>query len=498
MLPETLMDVMTLNAGHSLMISHTRGNTTEISNTHFEGKKETDLEKFGLFGGGNNYNTFDSKTTPKDFNPEQEEYIEPMFRLLSNCIVAKSSMPTEFPEDVLKASMPLLVGCTINCDHETDIANAIGSVKEVTWQDSYRIGNKVIPGGINGVFKIDAKANPRIARGINMDPPSIHSNSVTVKFEWKPSHKFEKPYEFYENLGKTHKDGTMVRRIATKIVAYMETSLVWQGADPFAKMIKDGKIINSTYASSVYGSFSEKSPQEQAEELRKRMVSYDFKTDTMYNSENIYLHNTSEINNVGEDINPNQNSLKTNNMNKELAMFLEQLAGCLTLAESQELTAEVALSQVKAMLAEKQELTEKVTSSEATITELREEVDKLKASLKTNEKMAEIGTSHLSEVREATVASYNKLMGDKSDEAILSLINADSTNLETLLSLKKSYDSQLEEKFPLHCSKCNSTDLTRATSVKEEDSVDDKGEDKLSETCVYDDIRNIAKDKLRK
>lgn len=185
-------------------------------------------------------------------------------------------------------------------------------------------------------------------------------------------------------------------------------------------------------------------------------------------------------------------------MNKELAMFLEQLAGCLTLAEGQELTAEVALSQVKAMLAEKQELTEKVTSSEATITELREEVDKLKASLKTNEKMAEIGTSHLSEVREATVASYNKLMGDKSDEAILSLINADSTNLETLLSLKKSYDSQLEEKFPLHCSKCNSTDLTRATSVKEEDSVDDKGEDKLSETCVYDDIRNIAKDKLRK
>lgn len=495
--PRILMDTMTLNAGHSLMISHTRGNIDLISKNLFEGKKEDNLERFGLFGGNNNYNTYDSNVTPSDFEASKEEFIEPLFRLLSNCIVAKHSIPTEFPADVLKESMPLLIGCTINCDHETDIANAIGSVKSVTWQDSYTIGNRTIPAGINGVFKIDAKANPRIARGINMDPPSIHSNSVTVKFEWKPSHNFEKPYEFWDKLGTMAEDGTMVRRIVTKIVAYMETSLVWQGADPFAKMIKDGKIINSTYASSVYGQYSEKSPKEQLEELRKRLVSYDFKTDTMYNSENNIIHNTSENINVGEDQSPINKTDK--HMNEELAMFFEQLAEaqCLSLAEGQEMTAEVALSQIKALLAEKQELAEKVTNSEASITELKEELENVKGSLKLAEKMAEIGTSRLTEVRQATIESYNKMVGENPDENIISLLNNETTGIETLLSLKKTYDKQLEEKFPLHCAKCNSTELTRASSVEDKDKVDEE-EKSFSESTVYDDILNIAKDKLRK
>ena len=70
----------------------------------------------------------------------------------------------------------MLVGQTVNCDHSTDVANAIGSVKQTFWQESFKQDGIVIPAGINGVLKIDAKANPRLARGILMDPPSIHSN----------------------------------------------------------------------------------------------------------------------------------------------------------------------------------------------------------------------------------------------------------------------------------------------------------------------------------
>ena len=51
-------------------------------------------------------------------------------------------------------------------------------------------------------------------------------------------------WEFYDKLGTIAEDGTMVRRIATRIISYKETSLVSHGADPFAQLIKDNKINN--------------------------------------------------------------------------------------------------------------------------------------------------------------------------------------------------------------------------------------------------------------
>lgn len=110
-------------------------------------------------------------------------------------------MPTDFSKNgVLKASMKLMLGQTVNCDHETSIGNAIGSVSQVMWQEGYTDGKFKIPAGINGVLKIDGKSNPRIARGILMEPPSIHSNSVTVQFRWDKSHPELDNNEFWENL----------------------------------------------------------------------------------------------------------------------------------------------------------------------------------------------------------------------------------------------------------------------------------------------------------
>lgn len=480
-------DVMILGANHSILASNVSGNknTPEFVQKFFElaNTDKKSLDSFGLFGGNNNYHTYYPEAKPEDNIPKDEEFIEPMFRMLSNCIVAKGYNPTEFPADVLKESMPLLVGQTVNCDHETDVANAIGSVKEVFWQEAYKTKDGIeIPAGINAVLKIDGKSNPRIARGINMDPPSIHSNSVTVQFEWEPSHIFEDPQIFYEKLGSIAKDGTMVRRIATKIIAYRETSLVSHGADPFAQKIQDGKIVNPGYAGAVYSAFKDETPTERG--LRDIQGDIDFKGIEV-------MHNTSSIFNIGNK----SQTISNTEMNNELQEFLEKLFGenMLSLAEGATPTAEVAISAVQGLLQEKQSLSEAKASLEEKLATSAQEVEQWKEKAETNAKMAKVGTDYLSDLREKTVQSYSKLFGKEADENIISLINADTTNRETLLSLRASYEAQLEEKFPLHCADCGSKNVNRSSAVLENKEDESKGLDSLS-----DSISKIANANRRK
>lgn len=487
-----MVDTMVLGSGHSMMVGNLTNKITLPSfSEKFYQASRVEVNKFGLFGSNTDYNTYYPDVTPEDVQPKDNEFIEPVFRMLSNCIVAKNYMPTEFPKDVLKASMGLLVGQTVNCDHETEIGNAIGSVKEVSWQSAYTdetMGIE-IPAGINAVLKIDAKANPRIARGIMMDPPSIHSNSVTVQFEWKPSHSFEKEWEFYDKLGTIAEDGTMVRRIVTKIISYKETSLVSHGADPFAQIIKNGKINNPQYAGATYYSFSDMPPMDE-KTLRSKIAYLDFK-DIRSND---IMYNTSKPNYEG-----NQNPKIQNDMN-ELQKFLDQLFsdGVLSLAEGSTPSMEVALSQVKDLVVAKNSLTQEKAKADQKISELQGEVTSLKEQISANQAMVNIGTSHLSEVRSSAIASYKKLYGDdKVDQNILALLEADSTNIETLLSLKATYDAQLDEKFPMRCAKCGSHDVSRASSSIQGNDPEDGTMKNSENNGVFDTISSIAYKKNR-
>ena len=464
----TLISTLTLGADHSMMVNNLpRG----LSGKRFIEKYPMDqkltkdsVEKFGLFSSDIDYNTYFPDVNPEQFTPEKDEFIEPVFRLLSNCIVSKNYMPTEFPADVIKASMPLMVGQTVNCDHETNIGNAIGTVKEVFWQESYTVDGHEIPAGMNGVLKIDGKANPRIARGINMDPPSIHSNSVTVQFEWEPSHKFKDPNEFWDRLGTYDEKGEMVRRIATKIISYKETSLVSHGADPFAQKVdQNNHIVNPGYASSVYNSFSEEVKQK----ISTRVIPhYDFKSfgevAVMYNTSKTLIEGTTPQ----ED--PKSNNNKTSKtMNKELQEFLELLFGenMLSLAEGTTASTEIALSAVKAMIQENKDLQESKTTAENSVQSLKDEVAQLKKTAAENASFIEIGQNHFKETKEATLASYRKLVGEgKEDANIITLIES-LDSISSIKSLKASYDAQLEEKFPLQCADCGSKNVNRASSV---------------------------------
>lgn len=459
------MDSMTIGNGHTILagyIPHSVGVQTFIQN-YYEWKKPNpeSISQFGLFGGDIDYNTYYPNIDPAELKPKDEEFIEPVFRLLSETIVSKNWNPTDFGQNgVLKASMSLLLGQTVNCDHETNIGNAIGSVSKVMWQEGYKDGKFSIPAGINGVLKIDGKANPRIARGILMEPPSIHSNSVTVQFKWDKSHPNMEDNEFYQKLGTYDSKGNMVRRMVTEVVRYLETSLVSHGADSFAQKIgDDGKIVNPTFAQRSWASYEE------------------YRDDK---SKNFYFSDFKDLNNTQESFidNPEIDNQENKQSMNEFELFIQSLveANIIAFGEGQEANQENALALLKDLVSSRNNLQTQVTNLTTEKNSLTEQITNKEAEIANLKEMATVGKNHIASLRENAVATYKKLMGDQADETIVTMLNAETTGLATLISLTKDYQARLEEKFPLTCSKCGSHDVSRASSL-EDPAIEEKKEE---------------------
>ena len=460
------LDSMVIGQGHTIMAGYIPEavGAKAFSENYYKWKNPTpdSIAQFGFWGGDIDYNTYYPNLDKSELTPKDEEFIEPMFRLLSETIVSKNWNPTDFGQNgVLKASMKMLLGQTVNCDHETNIGNAIGAVSQVMWQESYKDGSFTIPAGINGILKIDGKANPRIARGILMEPPSIHSNSVTVQFKWDKSHPQMEDNEFYQKLGTYDSKGVMVRRIVTEIVRYLETSLVSHGADSFAQKIgSDGKIINPTFAKRTWASY-----EEYRDDKSKQYFFTDYKSDlTSYQEKN-------DTQGSFNDNDANDNHSNKNNMNEELLKFLESLFGdnMLTLEEGKEMNQENVIACIQTLVSSRNELQTSVDNLTTEKTSLTEQITNLNAEVANLKEMATVGKNHIASLRENAVETYKKLMGENADETIVTMLNAETTGITTLVSLTKDYQARLEEKFPLTCSKCGSKDVNRASSVAEDD-----------------------------
>ena len=463
------LDSMVIGQGHTIMAGYIPEavGAKAFSENYYKWKNPTPdtIAQFGFWGGDIDYNTYYPNLDKSELTPKDEEFIEPMFRLLSETIVSKNWNPTDFGQNgVLKASMKMLLGQTVNCDHETNIGNAIGAVSQVMWQEAYKDGSFTIPGGINGILKIDGKANPRIARGILMEPPSIHSNSVTVQFKWDKSHPSMEESEFYQKLGTYDSKGEMVRRIVTEVVRYMETSLVSHGADSFAQKIgSDGKIINPTFAKRTWSSY-----EEYRDDKSKQYFFTDYKSDFSSFQEKDDTQGSFNDNQEGDEKSKTNNK---ENMNKELQEFLESLFGkdMLTLGEGQEMSQEAAVSLIQNLVSSRNELQTSVDNLTTEKNSLTEQVTNLNAQVANLTEMATVGKNHIASLRENAVGTYKKLMGENADETIVTMLNAETTGITTLISLTKDYQARLEEKFPLTCAKCGSKDVNRASSVSEDD-----------------------------
>jgi hypothetical protein len=442
---ENYIDTLVLGSAHSLVLPH-KFEKVPTSDLAIMGHSPIDHGKYGLFNiSSPNLNTYYPDVKPADLKPEAEDFIMPVFRLLSEVVVHKHYNPVDFrTEGVLKASAPLLVGQTIYADHEQITGNHIGVVFETYWQDEYTTNGVKVPGGINGVLKIDGKSNPKIARGILMDPPAIHSTSVAVMYRWAKSHDLNND-DFYNKLGTFNSKGELIRKIATEILLYQELSLVPHGADPFAQLIKGDKITNPAFAKKVYHLGGDKF----AYTDYKNIPTGDIEIEISKNNQNSFT------------------SKKRIQMDKFLKlaskvgfevkeeMDEDQLIEFITDKFSENLKNESDYAkEIQTLKSEKIGLEEKLQTA----------TDNL-ASLEEKKTLIGIGETHLADVKAEAEKFYRLNKGDSVDTAIIELIG--KSELSVISSLLKEYKSEFESKNPLTCKACKSDDVSRASASLE-------------------------------
>lgn len=451
-------DTLNLRFSHNLILGNMIKDKMSFEEIAIKMQKdESTVERYGLFDSNTaNYNTYYPNVSAEDLNPQESEFINPTFRALSEVIVHKGVNPVDFGEGgVLKKSMTLLDGATINADHETSIGNAMGAVNGVAWQESYKNDKGIfIPAGINANLKIDGKSHPRVARAIMMSPPAIHSTSVTVQFNWDKSHPSLSEQDFFTQLGKVDKDGKMVRRIATHVKRYHEISLVSHGADPYAQLIKetgkDGKDINNAkWADVSYNSLSG------VEKSKQKTFFFDYKTDVIANT-------------IPEESNNNNLEHQTETiMNKDQLISLAAVLG-IKIADVEAISAaEITQIQTTASAL----ITNAATAS-ASLLEKDTEITRLKAIettyLTDKATFAEavqlkaFQESQTTSLRATVKALYNVVAGATPNATLVKLI--DEGNFETLSALNIQYSKDADEKMPLSCKKCGSTEVNRASA----------------------------------
>lgn len=191
-----------------------------------------------------------------------EDFIPFMFRHISATIVGAGSWKaTEFSDKVLKKAVHLIDNKPCYVNHEWEISNNVGTIGEGIFTPAFKASNgDLIPAGIDAPIWIDGKLHTDLCRKLSAYPvPAIQSVSVTIVYEWEPSHEFTNhegtpdEWEFEYRIG-TMVDGKMVRRVATEVIDIYESSFVWLGADPFAKILDENGDPINVEKSAVVGS----------------------------------------------------------------------------------------------------------------------------------------------------------------------------------------------------------------------------------------------------
>lgn len=458
------------DAGYSLIM----GNKPDAITPEMIEKKLSmnggiDLNKLGLFDSSTpNYTTYYPDVTAADLAPQEADFIYPVFRMLSMTIVNADSSPIDFGKPgVLKAAMPLAVGISINADHETALGNAMGAVKEVFWQNSYTDPQtgQLVPAGFNGVFKIDGKSNPRIARGIMMDPPSIHSNSVTVRFKWEKSHPNLTDEEFYMKWGEKDSEGKLIRKVATELIMFRETSLVGLGADPYAQVTNaGGKILdplrgkrqyqNMLSAEKVGSSFTDK---------KEPLTSYSFSW---------------KNHPAFQPIDESSFEYKPNNTKPD--MEFSELVTSLGLDPAKFPDAASLKAHVESVVAKAEDLETQVNNLNTTVTNLTEKLPSAEVAavlakegveafitgpaFDTNMSISTQYAEHITSLKATAVGHLKLLEGEAVAPELVAVI--ENADLPTLKVLSASYQKKLDDTMPLTCKSCNGHDISRASATK--------------------------------
>jgi hypothetical protein len=367
--------------------------------------------------------------------PKAGDFISFPFRALSATTVAAGTYrATEFPESVLRDSVELLNGQTAFENHWADPSNSVGLSENSSWANRSLQNGIIIPAGINTDIRVDVTTNKEIAR--KMLTGEICCVSVKVKFEWKPSHQFEKEWEFYEQMGEMQPDGTMCRRIATKILQYQEISIVNVGADPYAGMIDSEGMLRKIDSTQIYNIEGFKADETQKPSSQSAVDNSKMCLIAL-NKETLMLTKTPE----GEEKATNQQFVEQLSLRKK-----ENEALALKIKEGEEALANkiVEISQLSAKLTT-------ATESLATVTS---ELAKSKIA-------ADKWEAHMVARRDYVVDLYKKSTESPSEPIIALISKSDDTTLE---ALEKEYMGKVEQMFSFKCKKCESTEYSLQSS----------------------------------
>lgn len=309
---------------------------------------------------------------------EDDKYLYVTYRALSKILIDGYFL--DFTQgDVLKKSVSLMNSQTVYTNHNTDVEKWVGVVAEASWEESN-------PPGINAKLMIDKTENPKIAAGIKMTPPAIHSASAGVRFKYEKSHPDLPNFFFY--LGEEIQ-GSVVRLIVTEVIGYRELSLVANGADPYAKQ-------KSRTASTDASALSAKP--------------------TMNNLE-------------GTDKNSGEETMQFSKAELESLGLSKSLTGKSALTKGEiDLEKEEVLGLLQA-------INEKLEETEKELSEIKES-DSYKA-----------GQAYLEEIRTETEKLYRLSMGEgKADESMIEEIK--TASLQSLQTWKNGYSFLVNKLFP--------------------------------------------------
>lgn len=422
-------------------------------------------------------NASDAVAKPEDFIPFY-------FRHLSSTIVGGYSWKaTEFSDAVLKKAAALLSKKPVYVNHEMEVGNIVGVNGDIKFVPAQKVNGEVIPGGLEGAIWIDAKLHTDLCRKLTAFPvPHIQSVSVTVSYNWEPSHVFKDrsgdvdEWEFEYQIG-TMVDGKMVRRVVTEIIDFYETSLVYLGADPFAKILDaEGKPINVEKSAVVGAKEFNKDPL--SEIYKKANVMY-IKDDGI-ESKNV-LHLKSQMkegfSKTGKS-EPNQKSINDQKMEKFVKAIAEKLG-----KSAEDLTPEMlegfSIVKKEELVAFKSEK-EAREKAEGELLAAKGTIEKFEAICKTEEleafgkevapaevrALSKLGSEVLISKRSEVVRLYKLSVGEgKEEQAVVdTLQKAEGAALDGFL---KQYGSSTMEQFGGKCSECGSEKVTFRKSEPE-------------------------------
>jgi hypothetical protein len=441
-------------------------------------KLEKERQRVDLIKIHKRLGTFDAEWKDLPPFPQESDFLFFPFRHLSATIVGGGSWKaTDFSdESVLKRGHKLLEGKPAYVNHNMWVGEEIGVVKDVEFTKSYTNTNgEKIPAGIDAPFVIDQKLEPKLVRRMTSPMGSpIQSASVSVLFDWEASHEFEKEYDFYYHIGEMI-DGSMVRRIVTEIIDFYESSLVWLGADPYAKMLVDGEVVNIDRASVVYNG-------DLKGDAEFGKIYKNFKKFHVFDchEESITLDLKRSAANYAKPTNDDMDFKEL--IAKMLGISKDQVTP--EMLQKYSFVAKEDFESFQKFQSDKKSHETELQAKVAEIATLKKDVedkDKELATLQTFKKESEekaakekpfieYGQKQLEAARKQAKELYTKFVHGKTEKVMLDEI--DASGVESLNAKILMWGGSVYQKFGAACKKCGSTEVDFRSSVDENENND--------------------------